>query len=47
MLTLAMPQSEPVAETNCSASRTLRVNTADDKPCATSFCNAIASSKLS
>src|SRR3989344_8191349 len=45
MLTLAMPQSEPQAERNCSASRTESVKTQDERPCGTAFCRATASSK--
>ena len=47
MLTLAMPQSEPSAATNRSASRTSVVKIDDDKPCGTSLCSASASSKSS
>ena len=42
MLTLAIPQSDPSAERNCSASRRSSVKTADVRPCSTAFCMAIA-----
>ena len=45
MLTLAMPQSEPIADMNDSASRTSSVKIADDSPWATSLCRRTASSK--
>src|ERR1700742_1253502 len=44
MLTLAMPQSEPAYDRNCSASRKLLVMMDDDSPCGTPFCRAMASS---
>jgi hypothetical protein len=47
MLTLAMPQSEPSADRNVSAESRLAVKTADESPCLTEFCRAIASSRLS
>ena len=47
MLTLAMPQSEPSAAVNRSASRTFIVKIEDDRPCGTSLCIASASSKSS
>ena len=43
MLTLAMPQSEPVAEMNSSASRRSVVKMDDDNPCGTALLIAIAS----
>ncbi len=42
MLTLAMPQSEPLADRNASASRTSVVKMHDDNPCGTSLCSSIA-----
>ena len=45
MLTLAMPQSEPVTETNRSASRRSLVKMDYDKPWGTSFCRAMAWSR--
>ncbi len=47
MLTLAMPQSLPVAARKRSAERMLRVKIADDSPCGTALCSAIASSSSS
>src|SRR3546814_6836971 len=46
MLTLEMPQSEPVADRNASAALRLVVKIADDRPCGTSFCIAMASSSF-
>src|ERR1700759_3055531 len=46
MLTLAMPQSEPAHDRNCSASRRLLVMMDDDRPCGTPFCMAMASSSV-
>src|SRR3546814_2078725 len=40
MLTLEMPQSEPVADRNASAALRLVVKIADDRPCGTSFCRS-------
>ena len=37
MFTLAMPQSDPAAATNCSARRICSVKIALDRPCSTSF----------
>ncbi len=45
MLTLAMPQSLPPDERNCSASRRLRVMMADENPAVHHFAMAIASSR--
>ena len=42
MLTLAIPQSEPSAAVNRSASRTFRVKIDEESPCGTSLCNASA-----
>jgi hypothetical protein len=47
MLTLTMPQSDPSAEMNLSASAWSDVNTLDDSPCGTALFSAIASSKSS
>ena len=41
-LTFTMPQSEPRAETNSSASRRSFVKIDDDSPCGTSFWSAMA-----
>ena len=46
MLTLAIPQSEPSGERNCSASRRSLVKIADVRPCSTAFWIAIASSSV-
>ena len=46
MLTLAMPQSEPSADKNCSASRKSLVKMDDANPCGTSLCKCSASFKL-
>src|SRR6185312_13839842 len=46
MLTLAMPQSEPAADRNCSPARRLLVKIDEDRPCGTSFCRSIASSMV-
>lgn len=43
MFTLAIPQSEPAYDRNCSASRKLFVIIADESPCGTPFCLSIAS----
>ena len=45
--TLAMPQSEPVAETNLSASRTSSVKMEEVSPAPTALCIRIASSSTS
>ena len=45
MLTLAMPQSEPHADRNCSARLRLVVKIDDDSPCGTAFCISMASSR--
>src|SRR3546814_2406055 len=45
MLTLAMPQSEPEAARNFSADFRLLVKIDDDRPCGTSFCMRMASSR--
>jgi hypothetical protein len=45
MLTLAIPQSEPTALTNVSASRTSVVNTQEDSPWGTSLWSTSACSK--
>jgi hypothetical protein len=45
MLTLTMPQSEPSAAMNRSASRWSRVKMLDDRPCGTPLCSATASAK--
>ena len=47
MLTLAMPQSDPSAATNRSASRTSSVKMQDDRPWVTSLLRPIASSSSS
>ena len=47
MLTFTMPQSDPSADTNRSASAWSLVNTLDDSPCGTALFSAIASSKSS
>jgi hypothetical protein len=39
MLTLAMPQSEPRADRNVSASRRSLVKIEDDRPCGTALCS--------
>ena len=44
MFTLAMPQSEPIVETNLSASRTSRVKMEEVRPAPTALCIRIASS---
>ncbi|MNM68578.1 hypothetical protein D3C81_801410 [compost metagenome] len=44
MLTLAMPQSLPAAETNRSASRRDSVKRHDDSPCDAALFSAMASS---
>ena len=44
MLTLAMPQSEPVAGEKCFGSRRFIVKIAEESPCGTSLWSAIASS---
>src|SRR6185312_6765531 len=46
MLTLAMPQSLPIADRYCSADFRLCVKIADDNPCGTSVCMPIASSSV-
>ena len=46
MLTLAMPQSEPVAERNCSASRRFMVKMDEERPWGTSLWRASASAKV-
>ena len=43
MLTLTMPQSEPSAERNRSASAWSEVKTLDDRPCGTALFSAMAS----
>ena len=45
MLTLAIPQSEPSAARNRSASAWLPVKMDDDRPWGTSLCSATASSR--
>lgn len=47
MFTLAIPQSEPAAETKASASRRFSVKMQEDRPCGTAFCSAMASSSVS
>jgi len=47
MLTLAMPQSLPAAERKRSALRRLVVMMAEESPCTTPFCMAMASSRVS
>jgi hypothetical protein len=46
MLTLTMPQSEPSAARNRSASAWSRVKMLDDRPCGTALFSAIASSSV-
>src|SRR5919112_578093 len=45
IFTLAMPQSEPAAEMNVSASRMSRVKIEDERPAPTALCASIAASK--
>ena len=45
MLTLTMPQSDPSAAMNRSASAWSWVKIDDDSPCGTAFCSAMASSR--
>ena len=47
MFTLTMPQSDPSAETNLSASAWSEVNTLEDSPCGTALFRAMASAKSS
>ena len=47
MLTLAIPQSDPSADMNRSASRMSVVKIADERPCGTALLRAIASSRVS
>src|SRR3954464_8784211 len=47
MLTLTMPQSEPSADMNLSASAWSDVNRLEDNPCGTALLSATASSKSS
>ena len=47
MLTLTMPQSEPLADRKRSASAWSRVKIAEDRPCGTALWSAIASSRSS
>ena len=46
MFTLAMPQSEPDADMNNSASRMFSVKMDEDKPAPTALCMAMASSMV-
>src|SRR5579859_4117580 len=46
-LTLAIPQSDPAAESHVSAERMLRVNRPLDRPCGTELLTAMASSRVS
>ena len=45
MLTLTIPQSDPSAETNFSASAWSEVKTLEERPCGTALFSAMASSK--
>ena len=45
MLTLAMPQSEPVSERKRSASRKFRVKIDEERPWGTSLLSAMASAR--